>query len=222
MEFAALKSVICAEPTGILGYLFPPWPTCFQTTLRFSVPDTVPRARASPGSSSQALRSPSEFVTAPNLADSLSSLSHLPWSLFPLRDISRENLLSSELSHAQLCSALSVSRALDGLPLSLPRGLVSSHYHVRDSPFRGFPHHLAESPLRRPVPSWHWLAFSSSRVAPTVQIGPPALQGLNPGSDPSRQTGGLVLLTVRSPLKFSLPRAFLQLPWRRLPRPLRS
>jgi len=55
--------------------------------------------------------------------------------------------------------------------------------------------------------------FSSSQVAPTVQFRPPALQGLDPDSDPSRQTGGLVLLTVRSPLKFSLPRAFVQLPW---------
>jgi hypothetical protein len=55
--------------------------------------------------------------------------------------------------------------------------------------------------------------FPSSQVALTVQFQSPALQGLDPDNDPSRQTGGLVLLTVRSPLKFSLPRAFLQLPW---------
>lgn len=62
-------------------------------------------------------------------------------------------------------------------------------------------------------------AFASSRVAPTVQLQLPALQGLDPDSDPSRQTGGLVLLTVRSPLKFSLLRAFLQPPWGSLHNP---
>jgi len=36
-----------------------------------------------------------------------------------------------------LRSALGVSHALDGFRPLLPCGLVSSHYHVRDSPFRG-------------------------------------------------------------------------------------
>jgi len=94
-------------------------------------------------------------MTALNLADSLASFSHLPWGSLPLRDFGKENLLATGLSHTQLCSALSVSHTLDGLPLSLPRGLVSSHCHVRDSPFRGFPHYSADDPLRLAVPSWH-------------------------------------------------------------------
>jgi len=80
-------------------------------------------------------------------------------------------------------------------------------------PFRGLsplPSRIVSSTTR---PLLALATFSSSRVAPTVQFQPPALQGLDPDSDPSRQTGGLVLLTVRSPLKFSLSRAFLQLPW---------
>jgi hypothetical protein len=51
------------------------------------------------------------------------------------------------------------------------------------------------------------------------QILPPCLQGVNPGSDPLRQTGGLGLPTARSPLELSLPRAFVRTPWRRLHAP---
>jgi hypothetical protein len=48
----------------------------------------------------------------------------------------------------------------------------------------------------------------------TVQILLPRLQGLVPSSGPLPPTGGLVLPTPRSPLKFSLLRAFLRAPWR--------
>jgi hypothetical protein len=58
--------------------------------------------------------------------------------------------------------------------------------------------------------------FASSRVAPTVQLRPPRLQGFDPGSDPLRRAECLVLPTARSPLEFSLPRALLRPPWRRL------
>jgi hypothetical protein len=50
----------------------------------------------------------------------------------------------------------------------------------------------------------------------TVQIPLPRLQGLVPNSDPLPPTGGLVLPTPRSPLKFSLLRACLRTPWRHL------
>jgi len=50
----------------------------------------------------------------------------------------------------------------------------------------------------------------------TVQIPLPHLQGFVPSSDPLPPTGGLVLPMLRSPLKFSLLRAFLRAPWRHL------
>jgi len=51
-------------------------------------------------------------------------------------------------------------------------------------------------------------AFTSSRVAPTVQLQPPRLQGFDPGSGPLRQAGCLVLPATRSPLQFSAPSGF--------------
>ena len=56
-------------------------------------------------------------------------------------------------SLSRLCSALDVSHALGGLLLRVPRGLVSSHNHVQDSRFRGFPRCQADPPRRRTVPS---------------------------------------------------------------------
>jgi len=53
----------------------------------------------------------------------------------------------------------------------------------------------------------------------TVQILLPHLQGFVPSSGPLPPTGGLVLPTPRSPLKFSLPRACLRAPWRHLRAP---
>jgi hypothetical protein len=76
------------------------------------------------------------------------------------------------------------------------------------------PRQSAESTHRRPVPSCR------SRRSPTVELPQPhqiptlALQGLHPTTGPLPLTGGLDLPTPRSPLKFSLPRAFLQTPWR--------
>jgi hypothetical protein len=61
----------------------------------------------------------------------------LPWGLAPNRDISCGDPLASEDPNLALRSALGVSHTLDGLLSPRPRGLVSSHYHVRDSPFRG-------------------------------------------------------------------------------------
>jgi hypothetical protein len=119
-------------------------------------------------------------------------------------------------SHAHLRSALSVSRALDGLLLCLPCGLVSSHCHVRDSLLRGFPRCQAGPTHRLAVPSCRLTTLASSRVAPTVQLRSSRLQGFDPGSDPLRRAECLALPTARSPLEFSLPRALLRSPWRRL------
>jgi hypothetical protein len=63
-----------------------------------------------------------------------------------------------------LRSALDVSHVLDGLLLHAPRGLVSSHNHVQDSRFRGFPRCRADPPRRRTVPSCRYVAFPCLRL----------------------------------------------------------
>jgi hypothetical protein len=50
--------------------------------------------------------------------------------------------------------------------------------------------------------------LTSNRVAPTVQLRPTRLQGVDPGSGPLRQTGCLALPATRSPLQFSAPSGF--------------
>jgi hypothetical protein len=131
----------------------PPWPCCFQLTSAVCHLDAGPRSLSSPGSSSRALLLLSRVLTdsdppehpcglrAPSLGFTSPSRRQHPEST------------CDELSHAHLCSALSVSRALDGLLLCLPRGLVSSHCHVRDSLFRGFPRNQATATRHRDVPS---------------------------------------------------------------------
>jgi hypothetical protein len=68
--------------------------------------------------------------------------------------------------HTRLRSAHSVSHTLDGLLLQIPRGLVSSHSHVRDSLFRGFSRcqaGLVSSTSRTLMPL---ATFTYQRVAP--------------------------------------------------------
>jgi hypothetical protein len=60
---------------------------------------------------------------------------------------------SCRASHIRLSCVPNVSHVLDALLLHIPRGPISSHSHVRDSHFRGFPRCQAGSPLRRVVPS---------------------------------------------------------------------
>jgi hypothetical protein len=174
-----------------------------------------PRALSSPGSSSRAL-----YLLFRVLADSappehLSASSTFLGVSFPIAT-STARVHHSVSSHAHLRSALSVSRALDGLLLCLPCGLISSHCHVRDSLLREFPRCQADPTRRRAVPSCRLPTFASSRVAPTVQLRPARLQGFDPGSDPLRAAECLVLPSARFPLEFSLPRVFLRSLWRRL------
>ena len=64
-------------------------------------------------------------------------------------------------------------------------------------------------------PAFAFMTFSSfsyGRVAPTAPDPVVRLQGFAPTVDPSSLTGGLVLPAPRSPLKFSLLRAFLRPP----------
>jgi hypothetical protein len=61
----------------------------------------------------------------------------LPWGFRPNRDVSCGDPLAGEDPNLTLRSAPGVSHTLDGFLSPRPRGLVSSHCHVRDSPFRG-------------------------------------------------------------------------------------
>jgi len=117
---------------------------------------------------------------------------------------------------AHLSFALSVSHALDDFLLRLPCGLVSSHSHVRDSHFRGFPRCQAGLPHRRVVPSCRWWNSPTSGLPHWFQILPLRLQGVDPGSEPLCITGGLDLLSLDPLLGFQLPWVFVQIPWRRL------
>lgn len=67
MKFIVVQSVISTEPASILGYLLPPGPHCFQQDGGFySIPAPVHlRVRVHPLIN---LTSPTEYVTAPNLA----------------------------------------------------------------------------------------------------------------------------------------------------------
>jgi hypothetical protein len=180
------------------------------------VPSPVPlRVRVHPLTS---CASPTEYVAACHLpiARGLRAPS------LGFRSPSRHKRVESTIrqaSQARLRSALSVSRALDGLLLLTPCGLVSSHCHVRDSLFRDFPRCQAGSPHRRVVPSCRYRASPHGDRSHRCQFHSARLQGVNPSSDPLQPAGGLDLPTTRSPLGLSLLRVFLRLPWRRLHAP---
>jgi hypothetical protein len=86
------------------------------------------------GSSSRELGSPPEFVvpaSARRCPGAFLGVSNLFATSTPRVHIRRT-------SQARLCSALSVSHALDGFLLAVPCRLVSSCCHVQASRFRGF------------------------------------------------------------------------------------
>jgi hypothetical protein len=151
--------------------------------------------------------SPTEYVAACHLpiarklwAPPLGSRSH-----------SRQKRTEStkrRASRARLRSALSVSHALDGLLLHTPRGLISSHCHVRDSHLREFPRCQAGSPHRRVVPSCRCRASPHGDLRRRCQLRSPRLQGVDPSSNPLRPEGGLGLPTTRSPPGLSTPAGF--------------
>jgi hypothetical protein len=98
---------------------------------------TVPLLLAKQGSSSRELHSPSEYLLA------MTCLRASPPQAPPVgsRPSSRHQLEESTLrrtSRVRLCSARSVSHALDGLLLPEPCALVSSRCRVQGSRSRGF------------------------------------------------------------------------------------
>ena len=125
-------------------------------------------------------------------------------------------------SHTRLRSALSVSHALDGLLLLTPCGLVSSHCHVRDSLFRGFPCCQAGSPHRRVVPSCRYRVSPHDELPRRCQFHSLRLQGVDPSSNPLWPAGGLDLPTTRSPPGLSTPAGFCPATLETPSRPLRS
>jgi len=102
--------------------------------------------------------SSTECVTVPNLFDT--SAEHLPRSFSPHRDIGEWSPPGDEVPRLRLRSAHSVSHTLDDLLLHSRCRLISSHSHVQDSLFRGFPRCQADPPHRRPVPSCQLATFS--------------------------------------------------------------
>jgi hypothetical protein len=156
---------------------------------RGSTSCVVPRALANTGSSSRELTSSSERdrfepARAPRCVSAFLGVS------FPIAISAAEIHLPSERPKPALRSALGVSRALDGFLSPRPRGLVSSHYHVRDSPFRGLSpttkpkrlvdascplvvHSLlpvAEFPRRRQLQRARLQGFSGWRSAAIVRV----------------------------------------------------
>jgi len=124
--------------------------------------------------------------------------------------------LSERGTTPALCSVLGVSRALDGFLSPPPRGLVSSHYHVRDSPFRGlFPPPSRSRLVGAPCPPVvaHRLLVTSCPMTPAPMTSPPGLSsGLR-----SAATGEAVSLDdARSPPRFLLLRVPLWTPCLRL------
>jgi hypothetical protein len=124
------------RPCGLIGL------PATTSTLRFlarpggSTSCVVPRLLTKTGSSSRELGLLFRVSTASNLPPARMRVA--PSLGFP--SPSRHQLRRSTCergSQPTLRSAPGVSHALDGLLSPRPCGLVSSHCHVRDSPFRG-------------------------------------------------------------------------------------
>jgi hypothetical protein len=147
-----LQSVMSAEIADILGYLLPPWPHCFQLTFAVSTQHRPPFSLESGFilSCTSLL-----FRVHDRIKPGSCPCERLPPSLRSLSPSRHqfEEFTQRQTSHACLRSAFGVSHTLDGLPLLEPCELVSSHSHVRDSLFRGFPRRLADTLHQRTIPS---------------------------------------------------------------------
>jgi hypothetical protein len=136
MRLAALQSVMNTDPAGSSGYLRP------RRRCDFPRVPVAPRSVSSPVSLRKRVHPLVSFASSSEFRPLRTCPSHvceerLPWGLAPNRDISCGDPLASGDPNPALCSAPGVSHTLDGLLSPRPRGLVSSHNHVRDSPLRG-------------------------------------------------------------------------------------
>jgi hypothetical protein len=124
-------------------------------------------------------------------------------------------------SQAHLCSAPSVSHALDGLLLALPCGLVSSRCHVQASRFRGFlprpvRFHLVGGPCLLAVG-----AVSCRRLPGDAGVRRVDLEAFSQAGIRSVD-GGVSSGAARVPSCASAPSGSLRQSWGRGERPLRS
>jgi hypothetical protein len=184
MELVAPQSIVSTEVASLLGYLLPPRPRCFQQVGGFSpAPSPVPlRDRVHPLTSGTFLQSAWLPLTCrySRVPDTFLGV------LFPFATSICEVHLLPGFPSTRLRSAHSVLHALGEFLLRIPRGLISSPCHVRDSHFREFPRCQAGSPHRRVVPSCRWLNSPPGEFPHRCQIHQPRLQGFGPSSDPLR------------------------------------
>jgi hypothetical protein len=170
VRFGALQSLICNAVPSLLDCLGPTATSAVSSRpLRYSR-TAVPRILRDGFILSCAFAPLQSSFLSFLPAHHPQAMRHLPWDFFPHRDISAKSPLTDRISRPDLCSALSVSRALDGLLLFSPCELISSHCHVRDSLFKGFPRCLARLTHRQSVPSWRFSNVASVRVPPYVQL----------------------------------------------------
>jgi hypothetical protein len=133
-----------------IGLLTPTRNSLFPTARWFSL-GAFPRSLARLGSSSRELYPLFRVRPDCHLSDTRKRRTP-PRVPFPFATQVYEVHLAMSFPRPSSC-ALDVSHALDALLLHIPRGPISSHSHVRDSHFRGFPCRQAGSPHRRVVPS---------------------------------------------------------------------
>jgi hypothetical protein len=160
----------------------------FPDRLRGFLADAGPRLLAFPGSSSRELVPLFRVrptVTCTSLSRCAPSLGFLP----PSRHQPGEST-TRQASQSCLCSALSVSHALDGLLLTEPCGFVSSRSRVRGSLLRGFPRRSAVLAHHQPLPSCRYrrAPAPSKLVAPARAV---RLQGFAPIAGPLSPTSCL-------------------------------
>lgn len=111
-------------------------------------------------------------------------------------------------SRPRLCSARSVSHALDGLLLFTPCRLVSSGCHVRGSLSRGFSRWPARRARRPPVPSCRSRSSPARELPLSRQLRPRRLQGVDPTIDSLSRARRLRLTATRSPPEVPAPSGF--------------
>lgn len=132
----------------------------------------------------------------------------LPWGFLPPSRHECEESTRRPGSRPCLCSAPSVSHALDGFLLFTPCRLVSSGCHVRGSLSRGFSRWPARRARRPPVPSCRWRPLPASELPLSRQLRPRRLQGLHPTIDSSSPARRLRLTATRSPPEVPAPAGF--------------
>jgi len=133
---------------------------------------------------------------------------HLPWGSAPPSRHQCEESTWRQGSRPCLCSARSVSHALDGFLLFTPCRLVSSGCHVRGSLFRGFSRWPARRARRPPVPSCRSRSSPTRELPPSRQLRPRRLQGFDPTTDSLSRARRLRLTSTRSPPEIPAPSGF--------------